>query len=63
MTRKTFFGNESGRRHEGGHRGDHAAGVIDEVADCVAQWPRIAQECGVPKGMMEGIVKNMVLER
>ena len=39
-----------------------AAGVIDEVADCVAQWPRIAQECGVPKEMVEGIVKNMVLE-
>ena len=40
-----------------------AAGVIDEVADCVAQWPRIAQECDVPKEMVEGIVKNMVLER
>ena len=40
-----------------------AAGVIDEVADCVAQWPRIAQECGVPKEMVEGIVKNMVPER
>ena len=33
--------------------------VINEVADSVAQWPRIALECGVPKEMVDGIVKNM----
>ena len=37
-----------------------ASGVIDEVVDGVAQWPRIAQECDVPKEMVEGIVKNMI---
>ena len=38
-----------------------AAETIDKVADSVAQWPRIAMDCGVPKEMVETIVKNMVL--
>ena len=38
-----------------------AAETIDKVADSVAQWPRIAMDCGVPKEMVETIVKNMVI--
>ena len=38
-----------------------AAETIDKVADSVSQWPRIAMDCGVPKEMVETIVKNMVL--
>ena len=38
-----------------------AAETIDKVADSVSLWPRIAMDCGVPKEMVETIVKNMVL--
>jgi serine/threonine-protein kinase HipA len=38
-----------------------AAETIDKVADSVSLWPRIAMDCGVPKVMVETIVKNMVL--
>lgn len=38
-----------------------AAETIDKVADSVSLWPRIAMNCGVPKEMVETIVKNMVL--
>ena len=37
-----------------------AAEVIDEVCDAVATWPQMAKECGVPAGLIGGIVKNMV---
>lgn len=37
-----------------------AAVVVDEVCDAVAAWPQLAKECGVPEGMIEGIVENMV---
>ena len=38
-----------------------AAETIDKVADSVSLWPRIAMDCGVPKEMVETILKNMVL--
>ena len=38
-----------------------ATETIDKVADSVSLWPRIAMDCGVPKEMVETIVKNMVL--
>ena len=38
-----------------------AAETIDKVADSVSLWPRIAMDCGVPKEMVETIVKNMVI--
>ena len=33
--------------------------IIDEVAEAVSKWPRIAKECDVPQTMIDGIMCNM----
>lgn len=38
-----------------------ASEVIDQVVDAVASWPRVAEDCGVPKAMVSDIEKNMCL--
>ena len=39
----------------------NAAEVIDQVVGSVARWPCMVLECGVPKGMVSDIEKNMCL--
>lgn len=36
-----------------------AAEVIEEVIDHVAEWPKLATECGVPSEMVNKILANM----
>ena len=35
--------------------------IIDEIIEAASHWPTIAQECGVPKEMIDAIVPNMLL--
>lgn len=38
-----------------------AAEVIEEVIDHVAEWPKLATECGVPSEMVNKILANMLI--
>ena len=38
-----------------------AAPIIDEVCEMASKWPKMAQECDVPKEMIVPIVSNMLL--
>ena len=39
-----------------------AAPIIDEVCETASRWPKMAQECDVPKEMINPIVSNMLLK-
>lgn len=35
--------------------------IVDETIECVSRWPTLAQECGVPKLLIEEIYSNLRL--
>ena len=39
-----------------------AAHIIDEICETASLWPKMAQECDVPKEMITPIVSNMLLK-
>ena len=39
-----------------------AKSIIEEVCEVASRWPTMAEECGVPRKMVEAIVSNMLLD-
>lgn len=38
-----------------------ASAIIDEICEAASRWPAMAEDCGVPKMMIEAIKTNMLL--